>query len=469
MSKILLIYHKEEVLDYFKTVISAQFEEDILLASTINEGLTHLGNPKNDVGLILIDFQVPNSEKAIKSILSREKALPTIITADAEVMDDAKKVFKSQTLLDYFCTYESTEILWKKISRMIGLSQRGQKEKQYCRVNLNFFYSTKEVFCDVYLQINGDKYVKVFNRYDTVDFMDLKKYDKRNIKYLYVRERDFSLITKKLVESLRPLHGTEGGALELVQNDNLNMVFSIQLQETVSETIQKIGLNPEAVEMTSIAVNSTMSLVEKDKGIYEVLQRSIKGENYASEHSFLLSYVACAILKETELYDDENTMILTLAAFFHDVTVKEPETAKIQSVHEYRYKQLGLVEQQSYVKHPREARSLVEQIEGVPEEVFTVIENHHERYDGSGFPQGLDFRRLSPLSSIFNVAHEICLYIYDSGQDPENIKSIIRSMLKDYTEGNYHIATEAALMAFSRNVPQVEGSPNTQKEVKKVS
>lgn len=467
MSKILLVYHKEELLDYFKTVIAAQFTEEVLTANTINEALTHLNNPENNIGIIIVDYKVPNSEKAIRSILSREKALPTIVTADAEVMDEAKKTFKSQTLLDYFCTYESTELLWKKVSRMIGLSKRGKKEKQYCRVNLNFFYSTKEVFCDVYLQINGDKYIKVFNRYDTVDFMDLKKYDKRNIKYFYVRERDFSLITKKLVESLRPLNG-DNNALELVQNDNLNMVFSIQLQETVSETIQKIGLNPEAVEMTSIAVNQTMSLVEKDKGIYEVLQRSIRGENYSSEHSFLLSYVASAILKETELHNDDNTMILTLAAFFHDVTVEDPEMAKIQSANEYRYKQLGIVEQTNYIKHPSEARALVEQIEGVPEEVFTVIENHHERYDGNGFPQGLDYRRLSPLCSIFNVAHEICLYIYDSGQDPENIQGIIRSMLKDYTEGNYRVATEAALAAFSRNVPQVEG-PQGQEEVKKVS
>ncbi len=467
MSKIILIYKNEELLDYFRTILSAQFDEEYVWASTINEGLTLLNQENNNINLILIDFKINQSDKAIGAIIKREKAIPTIVTANSEDMEQAKKAFKSQTLLDYFCTYESSELLWKKVDRMIGLSKRGQKEKKFCRVNLNFFYSTKEVFCDVYLRINDDKYIKVFNRYDEVDFMDLKKYDKRNIKYLFVRERDFNLITKKLVESLRPLNSDEH-ALELVQNDNLNMVFSIQLQETVSETIQKIGLNAEAVEMTSIAVNSTMSLISKDKGIYDILKNSIKGENYASEHSFLLSYISNAILKETELYNEDNVMILTLAAFFHDVTVEGPEDAKIQSQTEYRFKKLGISEQEEYLRHPMKAAELVDQIEGVPQQVITIIENHHERYDGTGFPQGIDYKRISPLSALFNVAHEICLYIYDSGQNPENIKSIIRSMQGEYTQGNYKVATEAALVAFSRNTPKVANS-STSDDVKKVS
>jgi len=457
LSKILLIYSDETLSDYFSTVIKAFIDNDLLQVNSTAEALKLLTVKDHEIGLVLVDFNLQNSKDIINSIIKRDKALPCIITANEEDIQTAKNTFKSQTLLDYFHYYDDTEMLWNKVKKMVDLGTRGKAEKKYCRVNLNFFYSTKEVFCDVYLCLNNDKYVKVFNRYDNVDFMDLKKYDKRNIKHLYVRERDFSLITKKLVESLRPLNSQEHG-LELVQNDSLNMVFSIQLQETVSEIVQKIGLNSEAVEMTTIAVNSTMSLVQKNREIYDILKKSIKGENYASEHSFLLSYLACAILKESEYLSDENTMTLTVAAFFHDVTIENSETAKIQTAHEYKFKTLGYKEQEEYLDHPMKARKLIEEIEGIPQEVFSIIEHHHERYDGSGFPQGLDYKRLSPLSSIFNLAHELALYLFESGGSPANIHSILRDMEKEYTSGNYNMALEAAKKVFHKSSPQVENS-----------
>lgn len=462
LSKILLICENETLTDYFSTVIRAFLDNELILANSASKAQQLLAQ-KGDISLILVDYMMENSKEVITNILKREKALPCIITANQEELKDAKVKFKSQTLLDYFHYYDDTEVLWNKVKKMVDLGTRGKAEKKYCRVNLNFFYSTKEVFCDVYLCINNDKYVKVFNRYDKVDFMDLKKYDKRNIKHLYVRERDFSLITKKLVESLRPLTSQENG-LELAQNDNLSMVFSIQLQETVSETIQKIGLNSEAVEMTSIAINSTMSLVHKNKEIYEVLQKSIKRENYASEHSFLLSYLSCAILKESSYQNDENAMVLTLAAFFHDVTIENAETAKIQTSHEYKFKTLGFKEQEEFLQHPSKAKALVEQIEGIPPEVFSVIEHHHERYDGTGFPQGLDFKRLSPLSSIFNLAHELTLYLFDSGGSPDHIQGILKDMDKEYVNGNYRMAFEAAQKLFQKSSPKV-----TNQSIKKVS
>jgi len=187
------------------TVISAFINSEVVALSKPNDALKlFLENPE-DVALIMVDFDSKDSESLIKSVLNRDKAIPCIITADEQRLSLARKTYKTQTLLDYFYHYENSEILWKKIERMVTLGSRKNHQKKYCRVNLSFFFSTKEVFCDVYLKISDDKFVKILNRYQEVDFHDLKKYEQRRIKYLYVRERDFSLITKKLVQSIRPM------------------------------------------------------------------------------------------------------------------------------------------------------------------------------------------------------------------------------------------------------------------------
>lgn len=461
MSKTLLIYQDEHLLDYFSTLLQAYLDSQVIAVSTASEGLRVISENAKDINLVMVDYETPGSEGVVNSILNREKAIPCIITAADEALNFARKKFKTQTLLDYFHHYEDGEKLWSKVEKMVFLGKRGKLEKKYCKVNLNFFYSTKEVFCDVYLKINDEKYVKVLNRYEEVDFMDLRRFDNKNVKYLYVRERDFGLITKKLVKSLRPI-AENNNALELIQNPSLNMVFSIQLQETVSETVQKIGLNEEAVEMTSIAVNSTLSLLEGNSEIFDVFNKSIKGENYSSEHSFLLAYLAGAILKESPYASHENSLALTLAAFFHDVTIEDPDLAKIQKSDEYKFKTMGYQDQEDYIKHPMQAKNLLENIEGVPLESLQVVENHHEAYDGSGFPQGLDYKRLSPLSSIFNVAHELVLYIYESGGEPQNIQTIINELCEVYQFGNYAMAIQSAKKVFLKAAPAVK---STQKKV----
>jgi hypothetical protein len=39
--------------------------------------------------------------------------------------------------------------------------------------------------------------------------------------------------------------------------------------------------------------------------------------------------------------------------------------------------------------------------------VDIIVQQHHERPNGSGFPRGLLFNYISPLSSLFIVAHDL--------------------------------------------------------------
>ncbi|MCW8092810.1 HD-GYP domain-containing protein [Alteromonas sp. ASW11-130] len=48
--------------------------------------------------------------------------------------------------------------------------------------------------------------------------------------------------------------------------------------------------------------------------------------------------------------------------------------------------------------HVKLGKDLVEQFEGIPESVLTIIEQHHERNDGSGYPKGLKDDEISQLA-----------------------------------------------------------------------
>jgi len=443
LRSIIIFNHDQSLLEYYNSIIRGLYD-DVTLINAQNDQLEQIkGN-----NVVIINYDNSHSaEPIIKYCLENSTKIPCIITGNSQEILSAKKKFKSHGLLDYFSHEENVEILWQKINRFTNLNQRSLQKKEYCKVNLSFFFSTKTVFCDIYLRMGEMKYVKIFNRYDKIDFKDIKKYDQRNIQYLYVRERDFSLIMKKLVKELRPLMDSDSQSLT-IDNKSLSSTFSMQLQETVSESIQKIGLSGEAIEMTNLAINSTLDLIQKDLEIFQVLQDIIKGKNYISEHSFLLTYISCSLLKESPYSHPDNHLALSVAAFFHDIALDSEEKAKIQNLYEYQFKTLGIEDQEDVINHPQKASNLVSNIVGMPEVVQTILIQHHEQYDGTGFPSGIDYKRINPLSAIFSVAHELSIYLYDSGHNKENISDIVTELSKKYLRGNFKMAIEAAQKVF---------------------
>ncbi len=444
MRNIIIFSQDNQLSEYYQSVIKGLYDIEAKDFHEINNFTTYLKNQD----AAIVNYEGEDSEKIIKFCLESTPKIPCIVTGNEEELSEAKLKFKTHGLLDYFPHSESVEVLWQKINRFTNLHQRSLQKKEFCKVNLSFFLSTKTVFCDIYLRVSENKYLKIFNRYDEIDFKDIKKYDHKNIQYLYVRERDFAMIMKKLVEELQPLMEQPQNAL-MVSNHRLNSTISIQLQETVSESVQKLGLNNEAIEMTNLAINSTMDIVQRNEEIYQILQDVIQGKNYISEHSFLLTYISCSLLKESPYAHPANNLALSVAAFFHDIALDKEEKARVQTKNEFQFKVLGIKDKEDVIHHPLKAAELVCEIDGIPDTVENILVQHHENYDGSGFPLGIDYKRIHPLSAIFNVSHELAMYFFDSGQNPENVRDIIIDLSQKYTRGNYKMAIDAAVKVFN--------------------
>jgi len=56
--------------------------------------------------------------------------------------------------------------------------------------------------------------------------------------------------------------------------------------------------------------------------------------------------------------------------------------------------------------HPLRAAELVARIGDVPPDTDAIIKHHHERPDGSGFPQGITAQYFAPLTALFIMAHD---------------------------------------------------------------
>lgn len=116
-------------------------------------------------------------------------------------------------------------------------------------------------------------------------------------------------------------------------------------------------------------------------------------------HSLNVAVIAMMIGR-AKGYSAEQLKALSFAALFHDMGKIKIPTAILR-------KQVPLSEPESnYLKlHTKYGLDMANQIEGFPESAKTVIVQHHELRDGSGYPGGLKGDEIDELAQVIIVAN----------------------------------------------------------------
>jgi hypothetical protein len=139
--------------------------------------------------------------------------------------------------------------------------------------------------------------------------------------------------------------------------------------------------------------------------------------NYLKNHTELLCYISCSIGRMLGWVTQRTIDKLIYAAYLHDIRYFEkPELARIMNLEEFNRVKPGLSEedQRIYLQGPEYSALMARDEETNSIEVERILIQQKERPDGSGFPNGVDFKQLYPLSCLFMVSHEFVDYVYGS-------------------------------------------------------
>ena len=166
----------------------------------------------------------------------------------------------------------------------------------------------------------------------------------------------------------------------------------------------------EAIEIIDTQV---MKFIKKEKNIYEMkdiitdLLKNDKiinlmtplrviGEN-TFRHSISVAFYSIAVGKE--MYFPINRLfILGTAALLHDVGMTEIPGNIVN-------KKGALTESEKLIiqRHPRYGFEIVQNTGGFSAEIYNIILEHHERFDGTGYPNGLVNDKIHTMAKIIAV------------------------------------------------------------------
>ncbi|HEX2056576.1 MAG TPA: HD domain-containing phosphohydrolase [Nitrospiraceae bacterium] len=181
----------------------------------------------------------------------------------------------------------------------------------------------------------------------------------------------------------------------------------------LKQAVNDLRTDPEEGLAAAKAVTNQLAHVLMDDqlaGTIVGLLDSSKAEERDIVHALNVSVLAMMIGQHLEL-SLEDLKILGIGALLHDIGIHQlPD--RVQGRHE----RLPSNEAGSYREHPSLGAALLKDLPSFPHEALQIIESHHERIDGSGYPYRLKEEYLSFFTKIVMVADEYDILINHENQ-----------------------------------------------------
>jgi len=308
--------------------------------------------------------------------------------------------------------------------------------EQYCRISLkSLLVRSTTLRCDVFLKLSDGKYIKVLHANDLFDQYEYDRFVEKKVEFLYLPRADFLSLIDDLLGKMKELNA---------EPENVSLEDSLTAMQAVFHVVHSAfetdGFTPQIQKMTMASVSLALATIHKNPKLSDLVKRlDSNRDSYISWHSTALAFLCCKFATMLGWESDSTFYKLALASIIHDLALPSDHLARIQSLSQLEAAGLTLEERELVLRHPLEAGELVNCFEEIPGEVAFIVEQHHERQDGTGFPRGVDHNDVSPISALFIISLDIVSYMYDS--PPENFRIIdfvsLREADKCYTKGAF--------------------------------
>jgi putative nucleotidyltransferase with HDIG domain len=253
-------------------------------------------------------------------------------------------------------------------------------ENDHCEITIEIFLKmTGHLPYDVFIELSPHKYTKIFKRNDLIDSGRLENYFQKGVKKLFILRKDrrsYIQCTERLIKRLmdqKSIDTVEASrAIEELSEQTLFEIFEDKIfDETTLKAAQGIA-------------KTYVQWLNKDIGVLSKFLTLCRNETYIVRHSITTSVMAILLARADSNVTDKTLELVALGGLLHDIGMANLP-AEINDVD----RKLSPTEWEAVKSHPHLARDLFQNAKTFPSDLLQIIEQHHENYDGTGYPAGI--------------------------------------------------------------------------------
>lgn len=274
---------------------------------------------------------------------------------------------------------------------------------------------------DLYIEEHGN-FILFASKSFPITAQIIEKVKTSNLKTLYIKKEESDLyktyLRKELEKTLKDKSLPTYKRAKLIYN-------------TTSTIMQELFENPETPEAISSAkgvAEAILGNILSDPKAFVSMIKVSSFDYYTYTHSINVSIYAIGIGKYLGLSEDDMN-ILARAAILHDLG-KSKLDPKILN----KAGQLSPAEFAHIQKHTIYGWEILKNLGESDERVLTAVRHHHEKLDGSGYPDGLSdgeisfFARILAVADVFDALNTRRCY-----KEPVSTFNALREMRKKMT------------------------------------
>ena len=441
--KVLIVDDEIAIQQIIAFMLESQFQATPVLASSGNQAIEILRTEK-DIDLVISDYNMPDGSGSdvSKYLLESGSSIPFVLCSTYH--PETLTHFKLHPPNAYVQKPDLFPALDEVIANLDLHHEKSASEVEYCHIRSDLVLRMGLLHFDLYIRLNPNKYVKAFRKDDVFENVDFERFEEKKINYFYLKSEDASRVLETIMKNMSRL--TDAGELTQAQAIEL----STSSLEFISNFNRVFGLSPEVQELTHATVKLVVKTIQSNVKLSKLYsQFFVDQDNYLVSHSLVLSYFACGLASLMGWTSDITFYILTLSAFFHDLSLETDNLSRIQSIEDLEAASPPFSKEEvlRFLNHPEQNAKLIDELSDSPAYVANIILQHHERPDGSGFPNKLTHDKIHPLTAIFIIAEE--MVSLNADQKTADLEKFIRDRKTFYSKDPFRKVIDAMSKSLS--------------------
>ena len=251
---------------------------------------------------------------------------------------------------------------------------------------------------DLYVRISETKYILIAKEGSITQKDRLSTYKDKQLDYLWTPYSGYYKLTQQNIA----IAGVAVSKTNLNQDTKTKFITSAA--NSVFEQLKEIGISKDTYENVRQVSEATVALVQNHKDIARMFLAFEKYGNHLLRHSIAVSVVGVMTADELGWKNKITLEKISLGGMLHDV-------GKLSLPCELVEKPRALMsyeELQMYETHPFRGLEMVTSLGLVPDDVVSIIYEHHENSIGQGFPRRLRDIKIHPMAKVIALADEFC-------------------------------------------------------------
>ena len=186
-------------------------------------------------------------------------------------------------------------------------------------------------------------------------------------------------------------------------------IIATTLELTYEKIVEDNNELDTSIIWASHQVRSAIHLIGDQTASAIEIFKALSSDLYLLKHSYLVSLFSLTLAKKLNFSNERNLLGVGLGALLHDIGHTRMNFELFQKIH------LTPKEWEEVKDHPVLGLKILERSRTIPEDVRSIILQHHEQVNGRGYPNRLSGNKIFPPAKIVSIAEEFCTIVTMSG------------------------------------------------------